>query len=158
MPAHLEDPKNAAKRAKFLAAEGTEEHIAGNNGADALAGAGALRYPMPPLLAFLAQQRKRLTMTAQDMYSTIWMQYVEDNTKDGVLMTASDDDITDIAELDHQDEGEYESDNEPLVDLDGNEITRAPQVATPQLSDNDVNILSHLHPEYAKMPLLVSTP
>jgi len=39
MPSHLDDPKNADKRAAFLANGGTEAHITGNNGADELAGA-----------------------------------------------------------------------------------------------------------------------
>ena len=64
MPSHFDDPRNAANRTKLLAEGGTEAHILGNNGADALAGAGAPRYPVPELSAFLARQRRRPTMTA----------------------------------------------------------------------------------------------
>ena len=42
MPSHMDEPKNASKRAAFLANGGTEAHISGNSGADVLAGEGAL--------------------------------------------------------------------------------------------------------------------
>ena len=140
MPAHLDDPKNAAKRAKFLANGGTEEHINGNCGADTLAGAGALRYPVPALKSFLAQQRKRLTMTTQDMMCSIWMRYIDDNTTNGELATANDIDISDIQELDHCDEEGSESEVDPLVDFNGNEISRAPRILIPNVKDNDTII------------------
>jgi len=154
MPAHLDDPKNADKRAKFLANGGTVEHINGNCGADILAGAGARRYHIPPVKAFLAQQRKRLTMTTQDMMCSIWMRYIDDNTTNGVLSTANNIDIADIQELDHCDEAGSESDDDPLVDFSGNEICRAPRVRIPDIKDNDANILAYLHQAFAQMPLL----
>jgi len=134
MPAHLDEEKNLAKRIKFLANGGTVDHITGNCGADALAGAGALRYSVPALKSFLAQQSKRLTMTAQDMMCSIWMSYIDENTTNGILATANAFDISDIHELDHCEEAEdSESEDDLLVDFSGNEISRAPKLHIPNI-------------------------
>jgi hypothetical protein len=159
MPSHLDEPKNAAKRSAFLANGGTEAHITGNNGADVLAGEGALRFPVPPLFSFLAQQRRRLTMTTQDMYTTIWIQYVQDNSQDGTLVTASATDISDIAELDAHDnlyDDEEESDGEGMVDLYGNDIVKIPKIAIPQLDHDDKIIIPYLQQAFANSPFVTS--
>jgi len=159
MPAHLDEPKNAAKRSAFLANGGTEAHITGNNGADVLAGEGALRFPVPPLFAFLAQQRRRLTMTTQDMYTTIWIQYVQDNSHDGILATANATDMSDIAELDAHDmphEEEDDSDGEDMVDLHGNDIVKIPKIAIPQLHHDDKIVISYLQQAFANSPFVNS--
>ena len=81
------------------------------------------------------------------------MQYVQDNSTDGILNTANSTDIIDDEELDHH-ECEDDSDNESMVDLDGNDIIREPRVPIPQLYDDDAKILPYLRQAYSKSPLL----
>ena len=95
-------------------------------------------------------------MTVQDMFTTIWIEYVQDNTCDGVLSTANGIDISDIAELGLHDaqQEEEESDGENLVDLDGNDIVKIPRLPIPHHDQEDQVIISYIREAYVHSPLV----
>jgi len=93
-------------------------------------------------------------MTAQDMMCSIWRRYIDDNTTNGELATANATDVSDIQELDHCDEEGSESEDDPLVDFNGNEINRAPRILIPNIRDNDTIILAYVHQAFAQLPML----
>ena len=94
-------------------------------------------------------------MTTQDMMCSIWMNYVDDNSTNGILTTANDTDTADISELDAYEEEDSDGDCDPYVDFNGNEISRLPKIVTPDIKDNDECILAYLHQAY---PSFITTP
>jgi len=97
-------------------------------------------------------------MTVQDMFTTIGLEYFQDNSCDGVLSTANGIDISDIAELDLHDaqEEEEESDGEILVDLDGNDIVKIPRLPIPHHDQDDQVIISYIREAYIRSPLVAT--
>ena len=76
------------------------------------------------------------------------VQYVQDNTLDGVPATANNIDISDIAELDNHDE-EEESDCESLV---GQTTVSKYQIA--HYDHDDSTIISYLRQAFVNSPLV----
>ena len=83
MPSHLNEPKNKEKKRKALA-DGLilEEDITCNDGADKLAGDGALSHLSNQQYVRAANMRKDLTVIAQKIDSGRWQKARKESESD----------------------------------------------------------------------------